>query len=289
MGGVKHCKPKDLLFLWGGDLALVSYVITRLLGKKRKILGQNLILHKELVESRKTQKIRYWIYKKAFQSDNFHMTVNSEPLIKYYAGWFSCSENRFFLVNDSMVLNNTDKQIISERGNRVDFYVFCGGKEMRDIEGFFKIVEMMPDIKFKAVFRGKDVPANAKGYSNLELHTDTTREEFYRLMAGASVCCIPLKSKTPCGLSVAQKAMLMGVNIISTDTPSMRTLIPSDDYGYLLPMLDYKGIVKSIREVYNNKSLREQQRQNALKRMELFSPDNVAKQLCNAIDKCYNI
>lgn len=287
MGGVKRCKPKDLLFLWGGDLALLSYAITKILGRKRKILGQNLILHKKLVESRKTQKIRYWIYKKAFQSDNFHMTVNSEPLIKYYADWFGCGEDRFFLVNDSMVLNDNDKQIIFERGDRSDFYVFCGGKEMRDIEGFFKIVEMMPDIKFKAVFRKKDLPGGLPDFPNLELYHDTTREEFYRIMAGASICLIPLKSKSPCGLSVVQKAMLMGLNIISTDTPSMRTLIPTVDYGYLLPMFDYNGIIKSIREVYNNKSVREQQRQNAKKRMEIFSPDNVAKQLCNAIYMCY--
>lgn len=35
-----------------------------------------------------------------------------------------------------MALDETDKHIISERGERNGFYVFCGGKMMRDIKAF---------------------------------------------------------------------------------------------------------------------------------------------------------
>lgn len=284
--GIRKCKKNDLLFLWGGDLPIFSFFLTSMMGRKRMILGQNLILHKKLVEERWTQRFRYYIYKRAFRTDRFYMTVNSEPLVDYYADWFGCSKDKFFVVNDSMELNDTDKKILSERGKRDDFYVFCGGKEMRDIDGFFKVVEMMPDIKFKAVFRQSDL-ASTPRLPNLELFHDTTREEFYRIMAGASVCCLPLKSTSPCGLSVAQKAMLMRINIVSTDTPSMRTLIPNDEYGYLVPMYDYKGIVESIKKIHDDASIRNSQREQSLEHMKMFSSDNIAKQLITAIDYCY--
>lgn len=41
---------------------------------------------------------------------------------------------------------------------------------------------MMPDIKFKAIFRSVDIPADFCGLSNLELYTDTIREDFSRIM-----------------------------------------------------------------------------------------------------------
>jgi glycosyltransferase involved in cell wall biosynthesis len=81
--------------------------------------------------------------------------------------------------------------------------------------------------------------------------------------------------------------MLMGVNVISTDTPSMRTLIPNDNYGFLLPMYDYDGIVNRINELRDNPAFRDSQRVKALERMDLFSSENVAKQLGDAIEACY--
>jgi len=286
-GGVLKSKPDDLLFLWGGDLPVFSFLFSKLLFKRRNILGQNLILHKSNVELRFTQKIRYWVYKWALHTKHFHMTVNSQPLVDFYSEWFGCSKDRFFVVFDSMTLNPTERKMLEDRGNRDEFYVFCGGKEQRDIDGFLKIVEMMPDVKFKAVFRKNDLPGDYHPLKNLELYHDTTREEFYRIMAGASVCLLPLKSTSPCGLSVAQKAMLMGLNVISTDTPSMRTLIPNEDYGFLLPMYDYDGIVNRIKELRDNPTFRDSQRVKALERMDLFSSDNVAKQLGDAIVACY--
>ena len=38
---------------------------------------------------------------------------------------------------------------------------------MRDIDGFFKVVEMMPDIKFKAVFRQSDLASTPPPFAKL--------------------------------------------------------------------------------------------------------------------------
>lgn len=214
------------------------------------------------------------------------MTVNSESLIKYYSEWFKCSKDRFFLVYDAMTLNNEDKAVIEQRGSRKNFYVFGGGKEQRDIDGFFKIVELLPNIQFKAVFRRKDLPEVLPQFPNLELYHDTNREEFNQILAGASVCCIPLKSISPCGLSVVQKAMLMEINIVSSETPSMRTIIPSDDFGYLLPLGQMEKMAKRIQFLHDNNSVLLSQRSNALIQMEKFAPQNVASQLCKAIEAC---
>lgn len=284
--GLKLSRCEDLLFTWGGDLAIFSFFISKCLFKKRTILGQNLILHQSLVNKRMTQKFRYWIYKWALNTKDFHMTVNSEPLIDYYSEWFKCSKDRFFLVYDAMTLNKEDKSFMEQRGSRNDFYVFGGGKEQRDIQGFFKIVELLPNIKFKAVFRRRDLPEVLPQYPNLELYHDTTREEFNQMLAGASVCCIPLKSISPCGLSVVQKAMLMEINIVSTETPSMRTIIPSDDYGYLLPIGQIEEMAKKIQFLHDNNLVLLSQRSNAIAQMEKFAPKHVASQLCRALDAC---
>ena len=46
-------------------------------------------------------------------------------------------------------------------------------------------------------------------FLNLEIFTDIPRNEFYEMLNNATVCCIPLKSKAPCGLYVMQHTLIV--------------------------------------------------------------------------------
>ena len=147
-----------------------------------------------------------------------------------------------------------------------------------------EIVKALPDVHFKCVFLREAVVPEMYELKNLEVYTDVPKKEFYEILNNATVCCIPLKSKAPCGLYVMQHAILLNIPIVSTETFSMRTIVPNDECGYLMPMGDVKGMAEKVRILIDDKDLRKRLSHNALLNFDKFSPENVGKQLCNAID-----
>ena len=78
----------------------------------------------------------------------------------------------------------------------------------------------------------------------------------------------------------------MRLPIVSTNTPSMRIIIPDDNYGYLLFMRDAKGLANKVEKLLNDKNLSSRICENALKRFDkLFTPHAVGMQLADVIDK----
>ena len=98
----------------------------------------------------------------------------------------------------------------------------------------------------KLVIPSGMVLSEMKSLKNLEVRCNIPKDESNRIMCMSSVVCIPLSSMRPCGLSVMQKGILMQLPIVSTDTPSMRIIIPDDNYGYLLSMGDAKGLANKV-------------------------------------------
>ena len=275
-------KRGELIFGWGGPVALYAWAIGNLLCLKRKYYSQNLIFREESKASLKG-KFVYWLYKKALQSKNFAMTVNSEQLVDYYSNMFGCHKDRFSVVYDGMSLNEDEQNM--RKNPQSQPYVFGGGgKAARDIKSFMEIVKALPDVHFKCVFLREAVVPEMYELKNLEVYTDVPKKEFYEILNNATVCCIPLKSKAPCGLYVMQHAILLNIPIVSTETFSMRTIVPNDECGYLMPMGDVKGMAEKVRILIDDKDLRKRLSHNALLNFDKFSPENVGKQLCNAID-----
>lgn len=81
-----------------------------------------------------------------------------------------------------------------------------------------------------------------------------------------------------------QKAIMLHTPIVSNDTWSMRTIIPNDNCGYLLPMRDAKAMAEKVRLLMDNEDLRNTVIANAKKNFSKFEPHNVGKQLCDAVD-----
>ena len=270
----------DLIFGWGGPVALYAWAIGKLLFLKRKYYSQNLIF-RENVHGIKN-KFVFWLYKKALHSKNFAMTVNSEQLVDYYANMFGCNKNKFSVVYDGMSLNEDEQNMRKVPQNQP--YVFGGGKAGRDIKAFVEVVKALPDVHFKCVFLKNMILPEMHGLKNLEIFTDIPKKDFYEVLNNATVCCIPLNSKAPCGLYVMQHAILLNIPIVSTETFSMRTIIPNDECGYLLPMGDVDGLSQRVMQLMNDEGLRKALTKNALRSFDKFSPENVGKQLCDAIE-----
>lgn len=218
----------------------------------------------------------------------FKVTVNAPELISYYSNTFHCFKDKFNLVYDSINLNESEEQMIKFRQEQDTRYVFFGGKAFRDVDTFVKIVKLLPTVHFKAVVLKDMIVPGMKGLKNLEIFQDVDKEEFYKILCGASVCCIPLNATIPCGLYVMQHAILMGIPIVSTNTPSMRTIVPNDNYGYLLERGDACGMAQRVKELLANKEIAKNIAKAAYSNMYKFTPKAVATQLCELLTTINN-
>ena len=282
----KLAKKSDIVFGWGGDLCLFAFVWSLLGTKRNYYISQNLIISPEFSHEKFHKRIRLWLYKIALKSKYFFVTVNAPGLVDLYSNMFHCSKEKFHVVYDSMSLSKEEQKMMVEQKKSSECpYVFFGGKAFRDIPTFLQIVKLLPDIKFKAVVLKEMLVPEMYELKNLEVFHDLEKDKFYEILNSASVCCIPLKSIAPCGLYVMQHAILMNVPVVSTETPSMRTIIPNDDCGYLLPKGDSQGMAKRVYELLTNKEKAERIVERAKINMEKFTPEAVAKQLCNVLDR----
>lgn len=273
-------KKGEVIFSWGGPLGAWAWLIGRMLGLKRKYFSQNLIFREK--DTGRKYRIMSWLYGKALRSDNFIATVNAPGLVDYYAKQFNCPKSHFAVIYDSMYLKPAEEKMLAVKkdGN----YVFFGGSAARDVPTFLKLVEEMPNVRFMAVITRQMVTPEMSMFKNLEVLCDIPEEEFYSRLCNATVCCIPLDSKAPCGLYTMQKAIMLHTPIVSTDTWSMRTIIPDDNCGYLLPMGDAKAMAEKVSLLMDNEELRKTVIANAKKNFSKFEPHNVGKQLCDALD-----
>lgn len=223
-------------------------------------------------------KLRYWLYKKAFDENRFFVTVNADGLTGLYSKMFGVDEDKFYLVYDSMGNNKGISAVYKKKD-----YVFCGGKMQRDYDCFARVVRRCPQIQFKAVFLEHFITDEMRSLKNLEVYHDIPFDVYYKLQNEAKVTCIPLNADTPCGLYTMQHAALTDTVIVSTDTMSMRTVIPSDDYGYLCDRGDDKTMAERVSFLMTHEAERQSMARHAKNNMEKFKPREVAKQLADAM------
>ena len=255
-------------------------------GKKLTFINQNLICNPEGKGIK--QRARVWLVRWALHSKNFQVTVNSPALVDFYAKVFHCDKKKFHVVYDSMSLDEKEKQMVRDRQPEDEPYVFFGGKAFRDVDTFLKIVKLLPDVKFKAVVLKRMMTPEMENLKNLEVYHDIEATEFYKILNNASVCCIPLKASVPCGVGVMQHAILMNIPIVSTETMSMRTIVPDDEHGFLLPRGDAKGMAQKIELLLQDQRLCQAVTAKAKKNMENMTPEAVGKQICDVLDKVIN-
>ena len=259
-------------------------MFNRLLWRKQCVfLGQNLIIDTLKGMNHNPRKLtRYRLYRWAFRHNDFYETVNSPDLIDFYSDMFSCSKERLKLVYDAMRLT-PQEQANAERPYDGPPYIFCGGGAYRDIPTFLTIVRSLPQVQFRAIFPARLLTPEMDTLPNLSVQHDVPSDTFYDVLSHATLCVIPLKSEAPCGLLVMQHAALMGIPIVSTRTRSMRTVVPDDDHGFLLPMGDAPAMVARIEQLLNDPSLAQRITANARANMSRFTIPAVAQQLADVM------
>ncbi len=270
----------DYLFLQGQGL--IWFLLLSLFFRHRILIYWNFIFYTS--DHTFSNSVQKWLVKKANKKGEVYLTVNAIELQTIYSNLFQLEEKHFPLVNDPMQISPTLKTK-SER-KKEDAFVFFGGRAKRDIVCFEKIVRNMPDVKFVAVLSPKDVSNELSTLKNLQLFMDIPTDDFYDILSKSSVCCIPLKSKEPCGLFVMQHAILMNIPIVSSETYSMRTIIPDDSYGFLCEIGDYEAMISRIRLLLNDKDLSTRLSNKAKQRIEeQFSEEYVSNQMYDALKK----
>lgn len=276
LSAVRNTSRGDVLILWGPG-SVFLWFLTRFLYRGRKVMFMNLIFRPEHLKDSFKRRIVYRIYKDAFRTKGFYANVNGEGLPEMYAQLFGCDMDRFPIVYDSMSISDELQQMSQQPKN--EKYVFFGGRNERDVDAFIEIVKRMPEIKFKCIIGRKMVTDEMHSLSNLEVMADVSLDEFNRTLCGASFCCIPLKGKAPAGLLAMQRAALMGIPIVSTETYSMRTIIPNDEYGFLCKQGDVDAMVKKLRWLIDNPEKKKEMVDKTVCRMSLFTLEAVGRQI----------
>ena len=276
---VKNSQRGDIIILWGPGSVFLWFLL-RFLYRGRKVMFMNLIFRPEHVKDSFKRRIVYLIYKDAFRAKGFYANVNGEGLPEMYAQIFRCGIERFPIVYDSMSIS--DELLQMSKVPKKEEYTFCGGRNERDVESFVEIVKRMPDMKFKCIIGKKMVTDEMCTLNNLEVMTDVSLDEFNRTLCGASYCCIPLKGKAPAGLLAMQRAALMGIPIVSTETYSMRTIIPDDEYGFLCRQGDVDTMVQKLQWLIDNPEKKKTMVEKTVSRMSIFTLESVGRQIGEA-------
>lgn len=123
---MNSCK-KDFLLGWNADTALYTWLVSKILCRKRTILGQNLILNPKQMNLSWKTKLRGILYHIALKDKRFYVTVNSPELIPFYCDIIKARKEKFFTVYDSMTLNDFEKSIASCKSlSNSDLYIVGG-------------------------------------------------------------------------------------------------------------------------------------------------------------------
>ena len=122
------------------------------------------------------------------------------------------------------------------------------------------------------------------GSKNIHLLGRLSMEDISALLAQSDVFCLPTVSE---GFSTSMlEAAAHGLGIIVTDTGGARELMPTDDYGQVIPDVSTDTIQQAILRFCNNRDYLHQCGANVGHRVrELFSWEQTAKTLMATFDK----
>ena len=219
---------------------LIGYLTFR----RRHILGINLLLKdKPTMRNR----VASWLYKQAVTSPWFHTTITAEA----YQEWFNRKlglDLEYPLLRD-VYYDSYEPTIALKEG---DGSVFCGGRNSRDWDLMFSLVNAMPDVKFRFVMPG-DVYAKYKDRTadNVVVLYDVPMEEFLVQLNESSIVCMPVTTDAPAGLITMFQAAGYEKPIITTKTVVTSEYFTSNR-GYLLEGNDTKDWACIIRNILSN-------------------------------------
>lgn len=241
--GAKHIldisKQEDIIFCWFDFQAVVCFVLSKILLRKRYIVAQNVML-----KFNKTLKGRIYalLYKWALSSEHFYATVQSREYGELINNNLKININ-FELIHDP----NLEKYYIKNREDikAISNSVFMGGTSSRDWKFAFEIAKRMPDVKFNFVMTKK---MYIKYYDyiidNTKVFYDIPKEQFNSLAYVSSIIIMPTNTDAPAGLMLMYLAAANNKLYITNYSATSSEYI-NNDRGCIIP----KDIDLWIREI----------------------------------------
>lgn len=272
-------KKNDLIISRQDFLAVLCFWFCKLLFKKRRIIGINIMLKDRAGIS---GRIERYLYKKALIDSNFVSTVTTIQTGEYINSLLKTTIKFNLLPDDYGGLSSFESEF-HDMGNRV----FCGGYNGRNWNLLFEIAQKMNNVHYDVVMSkhdfdkgGYNVPENVKVYFNIP------NKDFFDTMDKCSIVFLPLNTNSPAGLIVVLAAALKRKLIIITKTPATLAYIDHLDSGILIDKeLKSDQIVNTISYYLNELEIRKVIVENEyLKIKEMASPEAYLKKLVALIE-----
>lgn len=277
---VRRCKPGDLAIGWCFDLGLALHLNALLSFKRIHVIAHNFIFSppppRSLVRGLKRR-----LLGSCFRSGRFSATVNSPLQVETYSHYFKVDKDCFAVVHDSF-----DFQLDSFDFEPGDLSVFCGGMNYRDWDTYLECARQAPDISFVGVAnRSLFATPTDSLPGNLRMYFDISESEFYAKMQQSSVVCLPLNTDAPAGLIVLTRAGQYRKPVVTTHTGPTSEFIDDRRSGFLCPQGDAPAMVAVLRQLIEQRTLRQQISENAIQKLRQFSPPECAKAFSNVITR----
>ncbi len=194
---------------------------------------------------------------------------------------------------DDFVMSSSNRSFRSELGLPDDAFIVAFTGRLMEEKGIMRACAAVERLATKGhdnahLLIAGDGPKAKEiaelGSKNIHLLGRLSMEDISALLAQSDVFCLPTVSD---GFSTSMlEAAAHGLGIIVTDTGGARELMPTDDYGQVIPDVSTGTIQQAILRFCNNRDYLHQCGANVGHRVrELFSWEQTAKTLMATFDK----
>ncbi len=269
-------KPGEAVFCWSQWSGLLFNALPG--SKTRLILSYNWLTP---MSGNATKSL----YVNALRNKHLAAVVNSEETKeKLQEAYGVCDEGRMVCIPD---VYDDSCEFLPPAYKTEGRYCFTGGRANRDWKTFLKIAERCPEIQFQGVAAESDWNHNLEIPANVQIHFDTSPEEYYRLMKESYLTLYPLEKEVVSGLINIVKSAQLGKPVLITDMPVTRMYYPDSLQGYLPGFGDADGFAEKIREVFGYSEERYEDEVLKLQQyiQERFSPKTAGEK----IDACFRM
>ena len=228
---LKASKKDDVILCWFDMQGVICFFLSKLLGKRRIIISQNVML--KLNDSFKGRTYR-WLYKIALKSPCFFASVASEDYGKYLAEVLGIEDN-FFLVHDPFLKKyeeDAKKRVTTETA----FDVFMGGNSSRDWNFAFELARKLKDNSFCFVLGEKEYDhfmENQSEYPNVTMKQGISYDEFNSDLKSSKIVICPVTTEAPAGLIVMYTAAANDIMFVTNKTATTSGYINEDRGGIM--------------------------------------------------------
>lgn len=241
----------DTIVVWLDFMGLLTYLFSRLLFCRRRILVLNLMIP----DGTKSifSVLRRFLYRMMLEDANVFSTVNNIALVGYYKDVLKMNHfHRVFTLEDTMLESAKE---ISEWSTG-DGSVFFGGAAGRNHDLAIQIATLLPNVQFTFVVKEKQFNSTWLLPQNVTLLRDTSLEEFECHLSRSSVMILPISTHTPAGILTLITAALKCRPVISQNTLSLRHYINSGETGVLLDSSDASSWAAEVNILLDDESKR---------------------------------